>query len=77
MAVILFGQSRLQLGQRRAGARGNHQFARLVADDAGERARIKPLAAWGCAGKKSFASSAANAQRGLVCGGGAHAVGKG
>ena len=73
-ALAVVGEQRLQLGQRSAGTRGHDQLAGLVADHApqfagvddlpGQRSRMKVLAA-----------AAAQAQRGLVGNGGAHALG--
>jgi hypothetical protein len=55
-------QRRLQFGQRRAAARGDHQFGRLVVDDAGMAAGVEQLARQRPA-VKILAAAATNAQR--------------
>ena len=59
--LALPGQHGLEFRQRRAGAYRYHQFARLVTDDALERACIQDFALQGLA-VKVFAAAAANTQ---------------
>ena len=60
--------------QQGAGTHRHHQFARLVADDAGQRPGVEQLALQRLA-VEVFAAAATDAQRGAVGSGGAHAFG--
>ena len=73
-ALPVLGQQRFDFGQRRTGAGGDHQLARLVADDAAVGARIELLALQRHAAMKVLAAPATDTQRRLACSGIAHAV---
>ena len=75
-ALALGGQRGFQLGQRCACQHGDDQLAGFVADDASERAGVQQLALQ-LQAIEVLAATAANAQRGLVMGGGANALAEG
>jgi len=69
-ALPALGQSRLELRQRRAGQRRDHQLGGLVAGDPGQRRRLQQLA-FETLAVKVLAAAAADAQWGAAFGGGA------
>src|SRR6185369_17661968 len=74
-ALAAFGQYRFQLGQRSARTRGDDEFGRLVAGDAGERRGFQQFALQLFA-VEILAAAAADAQQRASVAGGADAPGQ-
>jgi hypothetical protein len=63
--LVLLGEQRLDVGERGAGAGGQHQFLGLILDHARQRARVEDLALDRVA-VETLAAAALNHQRGAV-----------
>jgi hypothetical protein len=73
--LAFVAQRRFDFRERRARARGNHQFARLVVDDAAIRGDAQSFAAQRAA-VEILAAAAADAERRMLRGGFAHSRGQ-
>ena len=75
-ALAALGQHALDLHQRRAGARGDHELAGRVVDDAGVAAHVQRRGVGDHAGHRLLGAAAADAQDGLGGGRLADALGQ-
>ena len=75
-ALVVFGERRLDLGERRAGARRKHQFGRLVEGDAGEAGGRQSLGDLHGPPEAGAGAAAGHPQRRRLCRGVGHGSGQ-